>query len=302
MMKSVGRRNAWVQRSLVALALVSFAGGVSAKAVPESEQIDRTEPLPARLVGVDVKEHLNEPVDRSTSFVDENGQAVTLGNYFDGTHPVILTLNYSRCPMLCGLELNALVTTLKQLPWTIGKEFKVVTVVLDPKETPAQAKEAKGRYLRQYGRGADDGWHFLTGSDANIHAVASSVGFSYGYNEERNEYIHPAAIMIVTPSGRLARYLYGIEYLPKTVRLSLAEASEGKIGTTIDQLILYCFHYDAKEGHYTPVVMNIMRVGGGATATALGGYLAFYFASESRRRKQKPTPSAGEGSLRSSQI
>jgi protein SCO1/2 len=286
---------------VVAISALLFSSAALAKAVPESEQVDRTEPLPAELRGIDVREHLNQTVAKAAAFKDEAGKPVTLSDYLDGKIPTILTLNYSRCPMLCGLELNALVTSLSQLEWTIGKEFRVVTVVLDPKETPAQASEAKARYLRQYGRdpGAAAGWHFLTG-ESSIQAVARSVGFSYGYNPERNEYIHPAAIMILTPGGRIARYLYGIEYHPKTMRLSLAEASEGKIGTTVDQLILYCFHYDAKEGRYTPIAMNIMRVGGGATVTVLGGFLSAYFLSESKKRK-KANLATSENSLRSSQ-
>src|SRR5262249_9490247 len=157
-------------------------------------------------------------------------------DYLDGKHPVILTLNYSRCPMLCSLELNGLVTALKQLDWTAGTEFKIVTVVLDPGEKPEQARESKARYLRQYGRaGAESGWHFLTGSEAAIRSVADSVGFSYAYNEKRNEYVHPAATILLSPDGHVARYLYGIEYHPKTVRLSLVEAGEGKIGSSMDK-------------------------------------------------------------------
>ena len=284
----------------VAAAALSVSLPALARPVPASERIDRTEPLPARLEGSDVKEHLGDTVPKGASFIDESGKAVKLGDFLDGKHPVILTLNYSSCPMLCSLELNGLVASLKQLDWTAGGEFKIVTVVLDPKETPSQATQSKARYIRQYGREAGaSGWHFLTGAESTIKQVASSVGFSYGFNEKRNEYIHPAAIMVLSPQGRIARYLYGIEYHPKTMRLSLVEAAEGKIGSSIDQLVLYCFHYDAKEGSYAPVAMNIMRVSSGVGATLLGGFLTSFFIAESRKKKKQHT-AANDGSSGSS--
>jgi protein SCO1 len=270
-----------------AAAVLSFGAAAGARPVPASEQLDRTEKLPDRLRGVDVREHLSDVVPKGATFTDENGKRVQLGDYLDGKHPVILTLNYSRCPMLCSLELNGLVNSLKQVDWTIGTEFKVVTVVLDPNEKPEQALKSKGRYLGQYGRsGAESGWHFLTGDDAAVHSVADAVGFTYGYNEKRDEYVHPASIILLAPDGHIARYLYGIEYHPKTMRLSLVEASEGKIGSSMDQLILYCFHYDEKEGSYAPVAMNIMRVSSGLGATVLGGFLTSFWLAESRKKKK----------------
>jgi protein SCO1/2 len=267
--------------------------------VKASDQLDRTEPLPQRLRGIDVREHLGEMVAKGATFVDEEGKPASLGDSFDGQHPVILTLNYSRCPMLCSLELNALVNTMKAVEFTPGKDFRIVTVVLDPNEKPEDARASKARYLRQYGRpGGEAGWHFLTGTEANIRAVADSVGFSYGYNEKRNEYVHPAAIILLTPTGKIARYLYGIEYKPNTLRFSLAESGEGRIGTSVDKLVLYCFHYDETEGRYAPVAMNIMRVGGAITVAVLGGFLSTYFISESRKRK-KASSSSRDGSARS---
>jgi protein SCO1/2 len=201
--------------------------------------------------------------------------------------PIILTLNYSDCPMLCSMQLNGVVQAMKQVDWTAGKEFRVVTVSLDPTETPDRARKTKARYLTQYGRPeATGGWHFLTGSEANIRAVADAIGFRYGYNEKREEWVHPAAISIMTPDAVIARYLYGIEYHPKTLRLSLVEASEGKIGTTVDRLILYCFHYDETEGRYAPVAFNIMRVGGALAVVLLGGFLGALWLNERRRKKQ----------------
>jgi protein SCO1/2 len=283
----------------VAAAVSSFVGIAAAKPVPLAEQIDRTEPTPARLRGVDVKEHLGDRVPEKAAFIDQSGQRVSFGELLDGKHPVILTLNYSKCPMLCSLELNGLVNALKQMDWTAGTEFRIATVVLDPKETPAEAHQSQARYIRQYGRKeAEAGWRFLTGDDTAIHTIADAVGFTYNFNEKRNEYVHPAAIILLSPDGRVSRYLYGIEYEPKTLRLSLVEASQGKIGTTIDQLVLYCFHYDANEGSYAPVAMNIMRVSSGAGATLLGGVLTSFWLAESRKNKKarKSSESPSEGS------
>src|SRR5690606_38362732 len=158
---------------------------------------------------------------------------------------------------------------------TLGKDYRIVTVSLNPAETPQRAHGTKQRYLAQYGRPeADAGaWTILTGSENNIRAVADAIGFTYGYNEKRDEYVHPADFAVTTADGTIARYLYGLEYHPKTLRLSLIEASEGKVGSAVDKLILYCFHYDASEGRYAPVAMNIMRVSGGSGAVALGGFL-----------------------------
>jgi protein SCO1/2 len=276
---------------LLVLASVLVATGAAAKPVPSSERPDRIEDLPERLRGIDVKERLGQGVAKSAIFTDESGHTGPLSDYLDGHHPVILTLNYSRCPMLCSLELNGLINSMKQLDWTLGTEFKVVTVVLDPNEKPEDARKSQARYLRQYERTGASGWHFLTGTDASIHAVADSVGFSYGFNEARNEYVHPAAIMLLSPSGVVTRYLYGIEYHPKTLRLSLVESGEGKIGSSIDQLVLYCFHYDEKEGRYAPVAMNIMRVSSGIGATMLGGFLTSFWLAEYRRKKKSQPPS-----------
>ena len=212
-MTTYGPLQTWLRAACVA-GLVSLAPAVFANPVPPGVELDRTEPTPKRLLGVDVRERPNQEVAKNARFTDENGRPATIADYLDGKHPVILTLNYIHCPMLCGLELNALVTTLKDLKWTVGKEFRVVTVILDPHETPAQTSKAKARYVREYGRPAADGWHFLTGSSDSIHAVAGSVGVTYNYNEARNEYVHPASIMLLTPDGRISRYLFGAYSMP----------------------------------------------------------------------------------------
>lgn len=267
-------------------ALLCCARTTSAQTPVEASSAPRAERLPARLEGVDVREKLGAPLSLNLSFKDSLGRDVMLRDYFDGKLPVILTLNYSDCPMLCSLILNGLVTSLKQVDLVLGKDYRIVTVSLNPNETPARAHATQNRYLEQYGNPKSrDGWAFLTGSENNIKAVADSVGFQYGYNEARNEYVHPSAFVIAMPDGHIARYLYGIEYLPDTVRLSLVEASEGKVGTTLDRILLYCFHYDETEGRYAPVAMNIMRLAGGVGALLLGGFLLLLWKAELRKKK-----------------
>lgn len=271
------------------LALVSSSASAFAEPVKQSDIKSRTERLPKRLEGVDIAEKTGLPVPAALAFVDENNRPVLYDQHVRGKLPTILTLNYSDCPMLCSLQLNALVESMKQLDFTLGKDYRIVTVSLDPKDTPERMQRMKSRYLSQYGRPeAQDGWSFLSGSDANIHAVARALGFSYNYNEARDEYVHPAAFAIATPAGIVSRYLYGLEYHPRTLRLSLVEASEGKIGSTLDRLILFCFHYDETEGRYAPLAMNIMRLGGGITALSLGGLILLL-----RRGEKKPPGKSG---------
>jgi protein SCO1/2 len=278
------------------LALTSVAAGslcVGVRAawaapVAASEIKSRTEPLPKRLEGVDVVEHLETSVPSALSFTDDQGNPVLYDDVVRGSLPTILTLNYSDCPMLCSLQLNGLVEAMRQIDLTLGQDYRVVTVSIDPKETTESARRTKLRYLAQYGRAdvAQDasGWAFLHGSDANIHSVARALGFSYNYNEARDEYAHPAAFVVTTPNGVLSRYLYGLEIHPSTLRLSLIEASQGKIGSSLDRLILYCFHYDASEGRYAPVAMNIMRLLGGAFALALLALLLFLWRGERKKK------------------
>ena len=235
----------------------------------------RKEPLPKDLEGVGITEHPGAKLPLDLEFTDDNGRTVPLAQYFSGDRPVILTLGYFRCPMLCTLVLNSLVEGLKDLPWTPGREFEIVTVSIDPTETATLARLKKQNYLTDYGRpGAAIGWHFLTGREENIRKLADAVGFGYRYVQERGEYAHSAAIFVVTPDGRMAKVLYGVMYQPKTIRLALTEAGRGKVGTTTDQLLLYCFHYDAQEGRYVLAASNLMRFGGATTAVVVGLWLA----------------------------
>lgn len=266
-----------------------------AQTIVEDGVVTRMEPAPARLGGIDIEEHLDRTLPLGLEFTSTRGEAVLLSHYVRGERPVIFTLNYSDCPMLCSLQLNGLVTALGQLDRVPGRDFEIVTVSLDPAETSERARATEQRYHAQVSRGAD-GWHFLTGRKENIDALADSLGIRYGYNEKRREYVHPASLVITTPSGRISRYLYGIDYHPKTLSLSLVEAAEGKIGSSVDRLILYCFHYDETEGRYAPVAMNIMRVGGGLTALVLVGFLARYWLEYLRRRRMQTAPLGDMGS------
>jgi protein SCO1/2 len=269
------------QRAEARLAEDALAG-------PQEQPKARTERLPTRLKGIDVEEKLEQPVPSGLSFRDDSGKTVVYDELVRGDIPTILTLNYSDCPMLCSLQLNALVGSMRQVDLTLGKDYQVVTVSLDPEESVERARDTKNRYFTMYGRpdAPKEGWRILTGKDETVHAVAEALGFVYGYNEARDEYIHPAAFVIATPEGLISRYIYGLEYHPKTLRLSLIEASEGKIGSSVDRLILYCFQYDATEGHYAPVAMNIMRVSAGSGAVALGALLTGLWRNDNRRKRK----------------
>jgi protein SCO1/2 len=277
-------------RSFARAALVAgllFTAPAVAHPVSAGERADPTEAPPKQLQGVEVREHLGAQVPPGLPFKDEHGRSVTLGQYFDGKHPVILTFNYSNCPMLCSLMLNGLVQGLKQLGYTPGKEFRVVTVSIDHEETPEKALKTQHRYLKEYGRPeAADGWHFLTGNEANVKAYANALGFGYAYDEARKEYAHPSAMAVASPDGHVVRYLYGIEYPPSKLKLALLEAAQGKIGNPFDRLVLYCFHYDATEGRYAPIAANVMRVGGAISVVLLGVFLTVLWRADLKKRRR----------------
>ena len=224
--------------------------------------------LPKALKEVSFDQKLNAQLPLDLEFRNENGEAVKLGDYF-GKKPVVLSLVYYECPMLCTQVLNGMVSAFRVLSFKPGQEFDVITVSFDPREKPPLAAAKKKTYigyLPEAKRGsAENGWHFLTGDPESIKRLTETVGFRYHFDETTNQFAHASAIMVATPQGKLARYLYGIEYAPKDLRLSLIEASENKIGSPVDQLLLYCYHYDPATGKYGAVVMNMVRVGGIAT-------------------------------------
>jgi protein SCO1/2 len=275
--------------STLAALLVALLFAIPGHAAPvsDSQLGDRTEQAPKQLQGVAVTEHLGQNLPLDLAFKDSTGRDVKLRDYFDGKHPVIITLNYSNCPMLCSLELSGLAKGMKELEWSAGKEFRVVTVSLDPTETKELGAKTRARYLGLYGRpGAESGWAFLRGSEDNVRTLAKAIGFSYNYDPEKKQYYHPAVIALGTPKGMIARYLYGIVFHPQTLRLALVESSQGKIGTTIDKILLYCCAYDAKEGNYSLVASKVMSLGGALTVIVLGSFLGSLWLYERRKRKK----------------
>jgi protein SCO1/2 len=278
-------------RGLALAASLLVPAVASAKPVSAGERVERTDATPRGLEKVDVTERLGTDLPRALPFKDELGRPVRLGDYFDGKRPVILTFNYSNCPMLCSLMLNGFVAGLKDVDYVPGKEFRIVTVSIDHKETTERARETKHRYLRALGKPeAKDGWHFLTADEATVAAYAKSLGFGYFYNQERKEYAHPSAMAVASPDGKLVRYLYGIEYPKASLRLALLEASQGKIGNPFDRLVLYCFHYDSAAGKYAPKAANIMRVGGAVSVLVLLVFLIALFRAELKKRKAELSP------------
>jgi protein SCO1/2 len=262
---------------------------------------------PTELQGVDVVEHLGGPLPLNAAFRDTEGKAVKLGDFFDGKRPTLFVFAYHTCPMLCSLVLDATVRTLNDVAWTVGHEFDVVSVSIDPNDTPESATKKRAQVVKSYARGGAAGgsvvgWHFLVGDEANIRKVTEAVGFQYRYDARQKQYAHPAAIYLLTPTGRLARYLYGIQFDPGDVRLGLLEASEGRSITTTEKLLLYCYHYDPQGKHYSLVAMNVMRLGGVVTLGAIGGFLTVMWARERRRRKERRVrdPDSRSGPLSSS--
>lgn len=234
---------------------------------------------------IDVEEHLGDRVNRDLAFVDHTGKAVKLGDFFDGERPVLLTLNYYRCPVLCNVQLNALTDTLSAFEWTPGDEhFRIVTVSIDPREGPAIAGPKREAHLKALDRGADVDWAFLTGDAASVRLLAAQLGIGYAYDAEQDQYAHPAVVAFLAPDGTIARYVYGLTYDPKDLKFGLIEASEGRVGSTVDRIILSCFHYDATIGRYGPFAFGLMRVGGVVTLLILGFALLLFRRGERRRR------------------
>jgi len=242
------------------------------------------------LENVGIDQRLGEQLPLDVTFNDESGSHVKLSDYF-GSKPVVLALVYYKCPMLCNQVLNGLTSALDVLSFDIGKEFDVVTISFDPRETPDVAREKKQTYLDWYKRpGAREGWHFLTGDRANIQKVTDAAGFHFKYDASTDQFIHASGIMLLTADGKLARYFYGIEYAPKDIRLGLVEASENKIGNPVDRLLLYCYHYDPASGKYGAVAMNILRLAGIVTIVAL---VAMFFLLKRKRTVISEVSSGG---------
>jgi protein SCO1/2 len=254
--------------------------------VPISGRAQLTEEQPAALEGVGITERLDSPLPLDAVFRDEDGAEVALGEFFDEERPVILSLVYFDCPMLCILLLDGIVATISELDWTPGVEYEMVTVSFDARDTPDAAKAERDHYVQRLGMPeAAAGWHFLTGTEESIERLTEAVGFRYRYDPERNEFMHTAALYVTTDQGRLSRYLYGVAFEPETLRLALVEASAGRIGSPVDQFLLFCYAYDHTEGRYGPAAVKIMRLGGAAAVVALVVLFA-WLGRRGARRKQ----------------
>jgi protein SCO1/2 len=272
------------------MALALLAATTSFAQAPSSFQDKTTQPAsqvsPADLSNVGIDQRLNQPVPLDLEFKDETGKTVKLGDYFQSGRPVILNLVYYTCPMLCGEELAGEASALSMLKFTPGNQYEVVSVSFNPDETPKDAVEKKQIYIARINEHLDhktngDGWHFLIGKQSQIKQLADAVGFRYHRDPRTGQFIHAAGIMVVTPTGKLAQYYYGVEFSPNDLRLGLIEASHDKIGTLADQVVLYCYHYDPSTGRYSAVVANMMRLAGAATMLILGGFLIVMFRRDS---------------------
>src|SRR5579864_61522 len=273
--------------SAALLALGSTCAFAQYKPQPLTEisAADAANRLPAQLVGVGIEEHLGRAIDLDLTFNDENGKVVKLRDFFNQGRPVLLNLVYYNCPQLCTLILNRQVEIMRQMPWTPGKEYEIVSISIDTRETPEIASKKKAAYLASYGKPAP-GWHFLTDRDNNAKRLAEMIGYHYRWDPRIQQYAHLAGIMILTPEGKVARYLYGINYRALDLRFGLAEAAESRSTSTIDKVLLFCYHYDPVESKYVLFANNFMKAGGALTVLILGGFLYRMFRAE-RRRKER---------------
>jgi protein SCO1/2 len=236
---------------------------------------------PPGLEGVGIDQRLNEQVPLQLTFKDEQGKAVKLGDYFHDGRPVILNLVYFQCPMLCTEVLNGLTSALKVIKFVPGDQFEIVTLSIDPRETPQLAANKKEMYLKKLGNPeAGKGWHFLTGEQAQISELAKAVGFRYRYDAKLDQFAHAAGIVLITPDGKISQYYYGVEYSAKDMRLGIVEASHNKIGSLADQVLLYCYHYDPRTGKYGATITNIIRLAGLTTVIILGSAIVLLFRQE----------------------
>ena len=277
--------------------VLAAAAAPPANGAPAAAPAPASEPVaPLRDVGFDQK--LGDQVPLDLEFRDETGRAVRLGDLFGGK-PVILSLAYYDCPMICALALQGIASSMKPLTFTPGKEFEVVTVSFDPRETPALARLKKTHYLDLYGRPqAEAGWHFLTGDPDAIRRLTQAVGFRYVWDAEQKQFAHPTGIVLLTPKGIVARYIFGIEYSTKDLRLGLIDAAGGRIGTLADKLLLLCYSYDPNTGRYSGLALNMVRAGGVLTVMLLGGFI-IGMARRDRRGARDATPGARGGAAAS---
>jgi len=267
----------------VAAATPAFAqmgGTVAPGYKQEPGQISSALPTPLREIGFD--QNLGKQVPLDTEFTDESGRTVKLGDYF-GKRPVVMVFAYYDCPMLCTMVINGLASALDVLSLEPGKDFEIVTVSFDPRDTPATATAKKAGYILRYKKpNASAAWHFLTGRQPEIDRLTKAAGFRYAWDADTKQFAHPTGVIVLTPDGRLARYLFGIEYGPRDLRYAIVEASGGKVGTAVDSLLLYCYHYDPTTGRYGLGIMRAIRIGGAGTVLALGAFIVVMVRREKR--------------------
>lgn len=285
-------------RALLALALCA--------ALPSAAHADRifpskpkaADPREGITTGIGIDQNLDAQVSPDLVFRNESGKEVRLGDYM-GEKPLILLLVYYECPMLCGVELDGLVRSLKPLDFSIGNEFDILTISFDPKETPALARAKKRNFVKRYGRSeAETGWHFLTGDEESIKALAETVGFRYRWDDERKQYIHAAGLMILTPQGRISRYFYGIDHPPRDLELGLVEASANKIGGLSHKVLLFCYEYDPTTGKYGLAIMRTLQAAGILTVLSMAGGIGLMIVRDRRARQcdDASRPATGETS------
>ena len=260
--------------------LLLFAASAWGQAMTKGIMSPPASVRPSYLQNVGIEQRLDQQIPPDLLFVDDAGRTVKLGDYF-GKKPLILNLVYYNCTMLCGEALAGLSGSMKMIKFDVGKEYDVVTVSFNPQETTELAASKKAEYVKRYGRrGAEAGWHFLTGSAESINGLTKAVGFQYQYDPKVKQYAHATAIMVLTPQGRISRYFYGVDFPPKDLRMGLVEASQGKIGNAVDQVLLYCYHYNPATGKYGAVVSNILRLGAGVTIVLVACFLFVLFRLE----------------------
>jgi protein SCO1/2 len=276
-------RNGLIVRLLAGLLALSVSAPLWAQNAPALQPGDSVaNQKPSILDQVGLDQRLNQQVPLNLMFNDETGQPVQLQKYF-GQKPVILIMVYYQCPMLCTQVLTGFTGAMNGIVrFNIGREFDVVTVSIDPRDTAEDAARAKKTYIQRYRRaGAEQGWHFLTGKKDQIDALAQAVGFRYAWDPKIQQYAHASGIMLLTPDGRVSQYYYGIEYAPRDIQLGLIEASKGKIGNVVDQVLLYCYHYDPTQGKYGAAIFNVLRLSALATVLLVGGFMVVMFRRDS---------------------
>jgi protein SCO1/2 len=276
----------------LAVALLGAGAPLARAVTPLSYPGRSSNERPALLSEIGFDQKLGAALPLDAPFRDEAGRAVRLGDYF-GRRPVVLTLVYFDCPMLCTVSLNGLTSALDVLPFEPGRDFEILSISFEPKEQPAQAAARKKALLARYRRpGAERGWHLLTGERESIDRVTRAVGFRYAWDEETRQYAHPAGTVVATADGRVSRYLFGIEYAPKDLRLALVDSGQGKLGGLVDQALLFCYQYNPHSGRYSAAILNVLKAAAALTVLALGGFILTLRRREraEQRRRAAPLP------------